>query len=124
MDRALVALSFDWVCSSAGRAAISKVAGRRFESFRTRFDKVYVMDVSKKVSNRDAYASLSKAFRRLEDMKVEFKKIQWVEGKKTQEYAKVVVLATFISGVVLYLADVFVHKSLALINTILHMLFG
>lgn len=82
------------------------------------------MDVSKKVSNRDAYASLSKAFRRLEDMKVEFKKIQWVEGKKTQEYAKVVVLATFISGVVLYLADVFVHKSLALINTILHMLFG
>lgn len=25
-----------WVCSSAGRAAISKVAGRGFESLRTR----------------------------------------------------------------------------------------
>lgn len=82
------------------------------------------MDASKKVSNRDAYNSLSKAFRRLEDMKVEFKKIQWVEGKRTQEYAKVVVLATFVSGVVLYSADVFVHKSLWLINAMLRMLFG
>lgn len=82
------------------------------------------MDAKKKASNRDAYNSLRKAFRRLEDMKIEFKKIQWVEGKRTQEYAKVVVLATFISGVVLYLADVFAHKSLWSINAILRMLFG
>lgn len=27
---------FPWVCSSAGRAAVSKAAGRGFESLRTR----------------------------------------------------------------------------------------
>lgn len=82
------------------------------------------MDTSKKVSHRDAYHSLRKAFKRLDDMKVEFKKIQWVEGKRTGEYAKVVVLATFVSGMVLYLADLFVHKSVGSVNAILRMLFG
>ena len=32
-----------WVCSSAGRAAISKVAGRGFESLRTRCNWVLVV---------------------------------------------------------------------------------
>ena len=34
---AKVIVAILWVCSSAGRAAVSKVAGRGFESLRTRF---------------------------------------------------------------------------------------
>ena len=82
------------------------------------------MDSSKNSSNAGAYTSLKKAFRRFVDLKVEFKRIQWTEEKKPQEYAKVVVLATFVSGVVLYCADVVVHKALWLVNATLRFLFG
>ena len=82
------------------------------------------MENPKNSSHVNAYASLKKAFRRFEDLKVEFKKIQWTEEKKPQEYAKVVVLATFFCGMLLYCADVVVHKSLWLINALLRFLFG
>lgn len=82
------------------------------------------MEKTKNSSHAGAYTSLKKAFRRFEDIKVEFKKIQWTEEKKPQEYAKVVVLATLLSGMVLYCADVVVHKMLWLINSFLRLLFG
>lgn len=82
------------------------------------------MENPKISSKLNAYTSFKKAFRRFEDIKVEFKKIQWTEEKKPQEYAKVVVLATFFSGMVLYCADVVVHKTLWLINALMRGLFG
>lgn len=82
------------------------------------------MEHQKSQSRQSAYNTLRKAFRSLEDMKIEFKKIQWTEDKKIQEYAKIVVLATFASGMVLYFADVIVHKFLWALNACLRMLFG
>jgi preprotein translocase SecE subunit len=82
------------------------------------------MENFKSGSQQNAYTSLKKAFKRFEDVKVEFKKIQWTEEKKPQAYVKVVVLATFFSGMVLYCADVVVHKFLWMINAFLRFLFG
>ena len=82
------------------------------------------MEQLKNPSQRNAYNSLRKAFRRFEDVKLEFTKIQWSEERGVQEYAKVVVLATFMSGMVLYFADVFVHKFVGGVNALLRLIFG
>lgn len=68
--------------------------------------------------------SLKGAFRRLEDLKAEFVRIQWTENGKVMDYAKVVVLATFVCGMILYIADLVVQRSLLGISAILRLIFG
>jgi preprotein translocase subunit SecE len=68
--------------------------------------------------------SLKGAFRRLEDLKSEFFRIQWTENGQVIGYAKVVVLATFVCGMVLYVADLVVQRLLFSIGAILRMIFG
>jgi preprotein translocase subunit SecE len=67
---------------------------------------------------------LKKAYRRFEDIKQEFFRIQWTEEKEVITYAKVVVLATFVFGMLLYVTDVFVQRALQGVNVILRALFG
>lgn len=69
-------------------------------------------------------ASLKKAFRRFEDVKTEFKRIQWTEDKEVLYYTKIVLLATFISGMVLYIADLIVQQGLSAINFLLRLVLG
>jgi len=68
--------------------------------------------------------SLKKAFRRFEDIKVEFSRIQWIEEGTALGYAKVVILATFVCGMLLYVADLFVQGVLAGLDGFLRIMFG
>ena len=68
--------------------------------------------------------SMRRAFQFIEDMKTEFGKIQWTEGEEVRVYAKIVVGATFVFGIALYLVDLFVQKTLFSLDAIFRMLFG
>lgn len=68
--------------------------------------------------------SVKRAFRRFEDLKQEFFRVQWTEDNNVTYMTKVVVLATFVCGMVLYLADLVVQRSLAGVDTILRLIFG
>jgi len=68
--------------------------------------------------------SLKKAFRRFEDVKAEFFRIQWIEEGSVVNYAKIVILATFVCGMLLYIADLFVRGVLAGFDGFLRMIFG
>ena len=78
------------------------------------------MDSKKSVS----FLSIKRAFRRFEDVKSEFLKVQWIEDGNVFDYAKVVILATFVCGMLLYIADLFVRGVLTGIDGILRMIFG
>ena len=77
-----------------------------------------------KSSSQPSSFSLKRMFQRFEDVKAEFMKISWTENGEVTTYAKIVVLATFISGMVLYLADLVLHRILAGFDGILSLLFG
>lgn len=68
--------------------------------------------------------SMKKAFRRFEDLKAEFFRIQWTEDGEVLSITKVVILATFICGMVLYFADLIVQRSLFGVDSILRWIFG
>ncbi len=68
--------------------------------------------------------SMKKAFRRFEDLKTEFFRIQWTEEGEVSSMAKVVVLATFVCGMVLYIADLIVQRALVGFDSILRLIFG
>ena len=67
---------------------------------------------------------MRKAFRRFEDLKAEFLRIQWTEEGEVSHMAKAVVLATFVCGMVLYIADLIVQRSLVGVDSILRLIFG
>lgn len=46
------------------------------------------------------------------EVKQEFKKVTWTSRDELKAYTKIVVLATFISGMLLYLLDLFVKGTL------------
>jgi preprotein translocase subunit SecE len=73
---------------------------------------------------RPSPLSIKKAFRRFEDLKSEFVRIQWTEEGQVLGYAKVVVLATFICGMLLYITDLIVQRTLIGFDGILRMIFG
>lgn len=79
---------------------------------------------TQKSSRSLSFPSVKKAFRRFEDIKAEFVKIQWTEDGEVISYAKIVVIATFVSGMVLYVADLFVHRTLSGFDAILRAFFG
>ena len=73
---------------------------------------------------RPSAFSVKRAFRRFEDFKAEFVRIQWTEETSVSYMTKVVVLATFVCGMVLYVADLIVQRALIGVNGILRLLFG
>jgi preprotein translocase subunit SecE len=68
--------------------------------------------------------SMKKAFRRFEDLKTEFFRVQWTEDGDVMQMAKVVVLATFVCGMVLYIADLVVQRALTGVDSVLRLIFG
>ena len=53
--------------------------------------------------------SMKNFWRAFEDFKSEFTRIQWTEEGEVTKTAKIVVISTFVSGLVLYGADLFVR---------------
>lgn len=68
--------------------------------------------------------SMKRLSRRLEEMKSEFFRIQWTDEGDVSTYTKVVIVATFVSGMLLYIADLVVHRALLGVDTILRCIFG
>ena len=113
------------MCSSVGRAAISKVAGRGFESLRTRAGFCDAPWALQKGALVRGYSTVfKKAYGRFEDLKSEFCKIQWIEDRHVLTCAKMVVLATFVCGMVLYIADLVVQRALTGVDSVLRLIFG
>ena len=73
---------------------------------------------------RPSAFSAKRAFRRFEDLKAEFLRIQWTEESSVSYMTKVVVLATFVCGMVLYAADLIVQRALIGFDGILRLIFG
>jgi len=97
------------VCSSAGRATISKVVGRGFKSLRTRFNsnilyKVVIVDSN--VTQEVEAPQQKRSF--IADLKQELKKVSWTPKEEIVQATKIVIGSTFFLGFSVYLVDLFV----------------
>ena len=132
---------FGRVCSSAGRAAISKVAGRGFESLRTRLDAKGNMENERQdkdnmsvthksglfaESKKRAQAALKRKNREgfLQGLKDELKKVSWTTREELRLSTKVVIMATFVLGLGIYFADLVIKGCLDLIALTAQAIFG
>jgi preprotein translocase subunit SecE len=92
------------VCSSAGRAAISKVVGRGFESLRTRYKKEsIIMTQDFKVSTFPVREKRLNFFRQLQQ---ELYKVNWTTKEELILYTKIVLGATFVFAIGIYVAEI------------------
>lgn len=64
------------------------------------------------------------AYQFFEDVKAEFLKISWTEGDEVVTYAKAVVGSTFAFGLLIYVADLFMHRVLFGLDTIFKWVVG
>lgn len=60
----------------------------------------------------------------LSDIKLEFSKITWTNKEELVFYTKLVVGATFISGIGVYLVDLIIRSLLGSLETIVKFIFG
>ena len=67
---------------------------------------------------------LRKAYEFFEEVKAEFSKITWTEGDEVVTYAKAVVGSTFAFGLLIYVADLFIHRVLFGLDTIFKWVVG
>ena len=111
------------MCSSAGRAAVSKAAGRGFESLRTRtlyrekIKSIETMTTSKPMSQEiNEKKQRTGVLQFIEGIKSEFKRISWTDREELLSYTKMVVLATFISGFAIFGVDLALQKLLSLLG--------
>lgn len=78
-------------------------------------------------SNVPAKETSSKAQRWGEfvgDIKTEFKKISWTSPEELTLYTKIVVLATFLSGMGLYVLDIAIQICMNSLGFVLHLIGG
>ncbi len=64
------------------------------------------------------------AFNFIGDVKAELKKISWTTKEELQVYTKIVVVATFVFGMMIYLIDLVVNGCLGGIGTLFRMIIG
>jgi len=60
----------------------------------------------------------------LADVKTEFKKISWTSKEELQTYTKIVVGATFLCGMGVYMIDLLIRGGLSLLEGIARFVFG
>ena len=71
-----------------------------------------------------AWRPFRKAYAFFEEVKVEFWKIQWTEKEELRTSAQVVVVATFVLGMIIYLADLVIQRLLGGLEGIFQWLVG
>lgn len=67
---------------------------------------------------------IKKAYEYFEEVKAEFSKIQWTEGAEVLTLAKVVLMATFLFGMTIYVADLVIHRVLMSLDAIFKWVVG
>lgn len=82
------------------------------------------MDSGKREERSQRGPSLKSVYQFFENVKSEFRKIQWTEGEEVKVYAKVTVFATFVLGLGIYLLDLIIQKGLFVIDAFFRLLFG
>lgn len=129
------------MCSSAGRAAVSKAAGRGFESLRTRSKRVIkdsrgenvVVEVKTMEPKKNQQAVLHSpkekeavsSAKKLQaadfvgEVKAELKRISWTSPEELKTYTKIVVGATFVCGMGIYFMDLLIQASLWVLESAL-----
>jgi preprotein translocase SecE subunit len=82
------------------------------------------MDSQQKREFAPRGSAVKGAYQFFENVKNEFRKIQWTEGEEVKVYAKVVVFATFVLGLGIYLLDLIIQKALFIVDAFFRLLFG
>lgn len=67
---------------------------------------------------------IKRAYEYFEEVKEEFFKISWTEGDEVMTYAKAVVGSTFVFGMLIYVADLVIHRALFGLDSIFKLLIG
>lgn len=58
------------------------------------------------------------------DLKQEFKNVSWTPRAELEVYTKIVVAATFLFGMLIYLIDIFIQGALSMIDFVAKLLGG
>lgn len=125
------------MCSSVGRATVSKAVGRGFESLRTRWvvvsskrginvgAEVKSMDIKKTQQTTPTQILSTKRVQEFaSEIKGEIQKITWTSRDELIFYTKLVVGATFLFGMAIYLLDLLIQASLVGLDFILRFISG
>ena len=80
--------------------------------------------LEKAVQTVPVKASVKKSSTYLSDIKLEFSKITWTNKEELFFYTKLVVGATFISGIGVYIVDLSIRSVLTSLETIVKFIFG
>lgn len=129
------------VCSSAGRAAVSKAAGRGFESLRTRLSETIPTVVNKmqrtntkalqKMDEKKSRSTTSskkfegrKVIDFVGNVKQELKKVEWTSKDELKSYTKIVLVSTLFFGMFVYFIDLIIQGLLGGINMLVKFFIG
>jgi preprotein translocase SecE subunit len=84
------------------------------------------MSISQKQENVRSAPSqpVKRTYEYFEEVKAEFFKINWTDGAEVFSYAKIVVGSTFAFGILIYVADLVVHRALAGFDGLFKLLIG
>jgi len=84
------------------------------------------MSLSEKHENagRVPAQPIKKSYEYFEEIKAEFGRISWTEGEEVLHYAKIVVGCTFVSAMVIYVADLIIHRMLGGFDALFKLIFG
>ena len=77
-----------------------------------------------KASKKNGISSKKGIWTYFEEIKSEFRKISWTDREELLTYTKIVVGATLIFGMAIYLADVVIQNSLAGLNSVIQWIAG
>jgi len=83
-----------------------------------------VMNPNQKSQQIAKTFSMRKAHEFLENVKQELSKIHWTDGQDVKVYAKVVVTATFLFGMLIYFSDLIIQKFLHSFDTLFRWIVG
>jgi preprotein translocase subunit SecE len=80
--------------------------------------------ISSSTSSRDTSAGTWKWREFISDVKAEFKKITWTTPEELRTYTKIVVAATFIMGMAIYIMDLLIRACLNGLDVIMRFIGG
>lgn len=130
------------VCSSAGRAAVSKAVGRGFESLRTRYMRSAIGDISNRskkniggsvtsmevkkaqpiAASSEAPITTARVSDFMGEVKAEVKRISWTSPEELKVYTKIVVAMAFFLGMGIYVVDLLIQSFLNGLGFLFHLL--
>lgn len=82
------------------------------------------MNPNQKAQHLAKSFSMRKAHAFLENVKQELSKIYWTDGQDVKIYAKVVVTATFLFGMLIYFSDLIIQRCLQAFDILFRWIVG